>query len=75
MSRRILTVVLALLIFPSTAVGTAERRWTPGTLMKVKRVTSVIPSPDATCVVFVASDAMMEGEKSEWLSHIHVAAV
>jgi dipeptidyl aminopeptidase/acylaminoacyl peptidase len=74
MSRRILIAPLALLILASTAVRTAERRWTPETLMKVKRVTSVIPSPDATRVAFVVADAVMEGEKSEWLSHIHVAS-
>ena len=74
MSRRILTLGLSLLIVASTAVGTAERRWTSDTLMKVKRVTAVIPSPDATRVAFVVSDAVMEGEKSEWLSQIHVAA-
>ena len=74
MSRRILIVPLALLIIASTAVRTAERRWTSDILMQVKRVTSVIPSPDATRVAFVVADTVMEGEKSEWLSQIHVAA-
>ena len=41
--------------------------------MTVKRVSNVIPSPDGTKIVFVVAEAVMEGEKSEWLSHVHVA--
>ena len=74
MFRRIVIVPIAVVILGSTPLRTAERRWTSDALMKVKRVTSVVPSPDATRVAFVVSEAVMEGEKSEWLSQIHVAA-
>ena len=74
MFRRLLAAPVALFLVTSPAVRTAEPRWTPDALMKVKRVTSVVPSPDATRVAFVASEAVMKDEKSEWLSHIHVAA-
>lgn len=66
-------VALTLVASPGT-VRTAERRWTPDALMRVKRVPTVVPSPDASRVAFVVSEAVMEGEKSEWLSQIHVAA-
>jgi dipeptidyl aminopeptidase/acylaminoacyl peptidase len=48
--------------------------WTPELSMTVKRVASVVPSPDGKQVVYVVADAVMEGEKSEWLSQLHLAA-
>ena len=47
--------------------------WTPDTTFKVKRVGPVVPSPDGTRVAFVVGEAVMQGEKSEWISQIHVA--
>jgi dipeptidyl aminopeptidase/acylaminoacyl peptidase len=47
--------------------------WTPELAFKVKRVTSVRVSPDGRRVAFVVGSAVMDGEKSEWLSQIHVA--
>jgi dipeptidyl aminopeptidase/acylaminoacyl peptidase len=58
----------------TVTVQTADTRWTPDEILKVKRVGSVVPSPDASRVAFTVSEAVMEGEKSEWLTHIHVAA-
>jgi dipeptidyl aminopeptidase/acylaminoacyl peptidase len=58
----------------TVTVQTADTRWTPDEILKVKRVASVIPSPDASRAAFTVSEAVMEGEKSEWLTHIHIAA-
>jgi dipeptidyl aminopeptidase/acylaminoacyl peptidase len=75
MTRRAAVSILALtLTVAAGSVRTAERRWTPDALMRVKRIAAVVPSPDATRVAFIVSEAVMDGEKSEWLSHIHVAA-
>ncbi len=79
MSRRFALASLTGLILISTLISssmvrTAERGWTPDLMLKVKRVGPVVPSPDGSRVAFVVSEAMMEGEKSEWISHIHVAA-
>jgi dipeptidyl aminopeptidase/acylaminoacyl peptidase len=75
MTRRAAVAIVALTVLASPGtVRTAERRWTPDALMRVKRIATVVPSPDATRVAFVVSDAVMDGEKSEWLSQIHVAA-
>jgi dipeptidyl aminopeptidase/acylaminoacyl peptidase len=75
MLRPTAVAIAALTLVASTGtVRTAERRWTPDELMRVKRIPTVVPSPDATRVAFVVSEAAMEGEKSEWLSQIHVAA-
>ena len=49
------------------------KEWTPESVMTIKRLPAVMPSPDGTKVAFVVSEAVMDGEKSEWLSQIHVA--
>jgi dipeptidyl aminopeptidase/acylaminoacyl peptidase len=67
-----LTVAFVLVGF-ATGVRNAEQSWTPDLLLKVKRVGPVVPSPDGSRVAFVVSQAVTDGEKSEWLSHIHVA--
>jgi dipeptidyl aminopeptidase/acylaminoacyl peptidase len=48
--------------------------WTPELAMQVKRVSHVRVSPDGKRVAFVVAKALMEPEKSEWLSHIYLAA-
>src|SRR5687767_9432624 len=72
--RAALTIVALSLVASPGTVRTAERRWTPDELMRVRRIATVVPSPDATRVAFVVSEAAMEGEKSEWLSQLHLAA-
>ena len=75
MTRRSAVAIVALTVMASGGtLRTAERRWTPDALMRVKRIATSVPSPDATRVAFVVSEAVMDGEKSEWLSQIHVAA-
>ena len=56
------------------APETSASSWTPELMMRIRRVSSVEPSPDGTRVAFVVGEAVMEGEKSEWLSHVHLAA-
>jgi dipeptidyl aminopeptidase/acylaminoacyl peptidase len=51
----------------------AGGKWTPDYAFKVKRVTAVRVSPDGSRVAFVVGSAVMDGEKSEWLSQVHVA--
>jgi dipeptidyl aminopeptidase/acylaminoacyl peptidase len=41
--------------------------------MKVKRVGDVRVSPDGQWVAFVVGGAVMDGEKSEWVNHVHLA--
>lgn len=75
MHRRVyLTAFTCLLLLVSGVARTAEQKWTADQILKVKRVGPVVPSPDGTRVAFVVSEAVMEGEKSEWLSQIHVAS-
>ena len=75
---RRLTLVLAAVAAAAASLGlaapTSDQSWTLETMMGVKRVLAVVPSPDGTKVAFVVGTAAMDGEKSEWLSQVHLAA-
>ncbi|MCC6861594.1 MAG: S9 family peptidase [Bryobacterales bacterium] len=44
--------------------------WTPELSMRMQNVGSVVPSPDGRMAVWTQSTAVMEGEKSEWVSQV-----
>ena len=51
-----------------------DTTWTPALSLTVRRLPAVVPSPDGTQVAFVVGEAVMEGERSEWVNQIHLAA-
>ena len=55
------------------AVSTDDR-WTPALSMRYLGVSGVAISPDGSRVAYVVREPLMEGDKSEYLSHIWVAA-
>ena len=71
--RRPAVAVALLFIAVAVHATTAGQGWTPDLIMKVKRLGPVVPSPDGARVAFVVSEAVTEGEKSEFNSQIHVA--
>jgi dipeptidyl aminopeptidase/acylaminoacyl peptidase len=74
-TRAFAACIAVAIAFVSPALqGADEGGWTVETMMKVRRVTAVTPSPDSRRVAFVVAEAVMEAEKSEWLSHIHLAS-
>jgi dipeptidyl aminopeptidase/acylaminoacyl peptidase len=68
----LLVGLLTYSLFP--AVWAQSTGWTPELAMRVKRVSHVRVSADGKRVAFVVSQAVMDSEKSEWLSQIHLAA-
>ncbi len=67
-----LVLMLALALTP--APGQAQGgKWTPEEQMKVKTVGAVVPSPDGKRVAYTVNEAVMDGEKSEVLTHIWMA--
>ncbi len=64
------TLLLACLL--AVAAMGAET-WTPEVALKVRAVASVVPSPDGKLVVYTENWAVMDGEKSEFLTHIFLA--
>ena len=66
-SARVLWSALLAVIVVIFAVGSAAAQsgpsWTPELTMTVKRVSSVMPSPDGTKVAFVVAEAVMDGRE------------
>ena len=56
------------------AEAPAADRWTPALSMRYHQVSGLAISPDGAHVAYVVREPLMEGEKSEYLSHIWVAA-
>lgn len=59
------------LLLLATALSAAD--WSPALSMKLKTIGEVIPSPDGKSVVWTQTQAVMDGEKSEFLTQIHAA--
>jgi len=60
---------------PLSAADQKPSAWTPELMFKAKGVGDVAVSPDGKKVAYTVSVALMDGEKSEWLSQIYVSEV
>lgn len=73
-------VCIALALLPllivTSAVGQNGQpdRWTPETSMAFKSIQQTALSPDGNVIAYVVREPLMEGEKSEYLSHIWLAS-
>mgnify|MGYP005990737455 CR=1 FL=1 len=70
-------IITLLLIFSITLVSYAqenEMQWTPEFSMQFKSLGGTNLSPDGKYVAYTVREAVMEGEKSEYLNQIWVAA-
>ncbi len=77
MVRRVLPTIIALtaMLFVLAPLPCAGAEWTPELMLKLKSVGSVQVSPDGRRVLYTAREAITEGEKSQYLTHIHVANI
>ncbi len=68
------TPVLALLLalVAPAATFAEDDRWTPALSMRYHRISGVAISPDGSLVAFGVTEPLMEGEKSEYRTRIHV---
>lgn len=66
--------LIALLLAATAALPASAQEWTPEFGMQFRNVGSPAISPDGSMVAYTVSEALMEGEKSEYLTHIWVAA-
>ncbi len=71
------TLVWGLALLLASALHAEEKpmltQWTPALMMQVQRIGSVQVSPDGRQVAFTVRQAVMEGEQSEYRTHIHLA--
>lgn len=71
---RLLAVPLLLMLASSSPADEQQPAgWTPEALMRYRDVPSVVPSPDGKRVAYTVRQAVLDGDKSEYLTHIHVA--
>ena len=70
--RFVFALATLVLTAPPAAFAVEEDRWTPALSMKYHRVGSVAISADAALVAFTVTVPLMEGEKSEYRTQIHV---
>jgi dipeptidyl aminopeptidase/acylaminoacyl peptidase len=68
-----LSALLALLIVAPFVHAQEGGVWTPELAIQVKRVGSVVPSPDGRMVVYQVGSAIMDEETSEWRTHVFLA--
>jgi dipeptidyl aminopeptidase/acylaminoacyl peptidase len=70
-------ITLVALLAQGVHAGDVEppRSWTPSLMMQVKRVGSVQVSPDGKRVAFTVRQAVMDGDQSEYRTHLHLANV
>ena len=78
----LLATVLAASILASWLSGVAcaadsdaPLQWTPSLMLEVKRIGSVQVSPDGTRAAFTVRQAVLAEDRSEFVTHIHLAAV
>lgn len=68
--------VLLLALFAAGYTFSQEppKGWTPEVMIKIKRVGGTSLSPDGKWIAYTVSTPVMEGEKSEFLTHIWVVS-
>ena len=76
---RVISIALALvapIYFASGlfAASDGEDGWTPELSMQYKGIRATAISPDGSLTVYVVREPVMEGEKSEYLSHIWIVS-
>ncbi|MCS7047290.1 MAG: DPP IV N-terminal domain-containing protein, partial [Gemmataceae bacterium] len=72
--RLIVSIMLSALAWcAATAQDQAPPAWTPELMMKIKAVGNVQVSPDGKQVAFTVKQAVVDGNRSEYLTHIYLA--
>jgi dipeptidyl aminopeptidase/acylaminoacyl peptidase len=66
--------LFTLLLCLSCTLTAQHNGWTPAEMMKYKRVGNPVMSPDGKYVAYTIGTARMEGENSDYLTHIWLAS-
>jgi dipeptidyl aminopeptidase/acylaminoacyl peptidase len=65
--KRLLTTLVSLLFVICIA---AQTNWSPEQCLKIKNITAVVPSPDASKVVYTVREAVMTDDRSEYINQV-----
>jgi dipeptidyl aminopeptidase/acylaminoacyl peptidase len=72
--RLLLIPLLCLVLEAANAQENQQEGWTPELSMKYKSIRGTAISPDGSLIAYVVREPVMDGEKSEYLSHIWVVS-
>ncbi|MFQ5770998.1 MAG: LpqB family beta-propeller domain-containing protein [bacterium] len=67
-------LVLSMILAKANAQEKEQDRWSPALSMQYKNIQATAMSPDGSLIAYVVRKPVMEGEKSEYLSHIWVVS-
>src|SRR5438046_2878461 len=66
------SVLFALVMSAAPLAAQPKRQWTPREMMEVQRIGGVQVSPDGKRVVYAARQALLDGGRSEYLTHLYL---
>lgn len=61
-------------LFLGISLAGLSQTWTPGQMIRMKKITSAVISLNGSRVAYTVSSPQMSGEKSEFLTHIWIAS-
>ena len=72
MKKKIFLVQLFITVILVTNTSAQLKQWTPEQCLKMKNITAVRPSPDGKKVLYTVREAVMKGERSEYVNQVFV---
>jgi dipeptidyl aminopeptidase/acylaminoacyl peptidase len=67
-SKFLLAIIFVLPVFVN-----AQKNWTPEQCLKLKNVSSVVPSPDGSKVLYTVREAIMTEDRSEYVNQVFLS--
>lgn len=67
-----ITSILVLSVIAMPVAAQPAKEWSPMQMMQVKRISGVQVSPDGKRVVYAVKQAVLDGGRSEYLTHIYL---
>lgn len=62
--------IVVLFFYCNTALSQTVKNWSPEQTMKMKNIGAVVPSPDASKVLYTVREAVMTDDKSEYVHQV-----
>jgi dipeptidyl aminopeptidase/acylaminoacyl peptidase len=72
MKKKIFLVQLFISVILITNTSGQLKHWTPELCLEIKNITAVRPSPDGKKVLYTVREAVMKGERSEYVNQVFV---
>lgn len=66
-------LLITCLFLVQQITGQEKKYWSPEKTMKMKNVSSVVPSPDGDKILFTIREAVMTNDKSEYVNQVFLA--